>query len=157
MAKNDVFRSKQQYSKYLLTEIQNNIKKTKKSRSKILYIKPITCYLVKKSEKPERCFKNKKFGWYVKHGRASPTRNGGVLCKKILYAITKIKTFVQHESIGASEWTNTKKGERTPPQTVIMLCIQHFYKRKNNNTMKMPFPYQKGNSWSIHDNRYWYL
>lgn len=103
MAKYDVFRSKQQYSKYLLTEIQNNIKKTKKSRSKILYIKPITCYLVKKSEKPEQCFKNKKFGWYVKHGRASQTRYGGVLCKKILYAITKIKTFVQHESIGASE------------------------------------------------------
>lgn len=64
LAKYDVFRSKQQYSKYLLTEIQNNIKKTKKSRSKILYIKPITCYLVKKSEKPERCFKNKKI-WVV--------------------------------------------------------------------------------------------
>lgn len=146
MAKYDVFRSKQQYSKYLLTEIQNNIKKTKKSRSKILYIKPITCYLVKKSEKPERCFKNKKFGWYVKHGRASPTQYGGVLCKKILYAITKIKhLFNMKASVLVNEQTQ-RKGKELLPKLKLCCAYNIFTKEKNNNTMKMPFPYQKGNS-----------
>lgn len=90
-------------------------RRQKKSRSKILYIKPITCYLVKKSEKPERCFKNKKFGWYVKHGRASPTRYGGVLCKKILYAITKIKhLFNMKASVLVNEQTQRKGKELLP-------------------------------------------
>lgn len=116
MAKYDVFRSKQQYSKYLLTEIQNNIKKTKKSRSKILYIKPITCYLVKKSQKNlSDALKIKKFGWYVKHGRASQTRYGGVLCKKILYAITKIKhLFNMKASVLVNEQTQRKGKELLP-------------------------------------------
>lgn len=62
----------------------------------------------------------------------------GVQCKKdSVCNHQNHQTFLQHkhdESVGASEWTNTKKGERTPPQTVIMLCIQHFYKRRKKKT-----------------------
>lgn len=66
----------------------------------------------------------------------------GVQCKKdSVCNHQNHQTFLQHEhdeSVGASEWTNAKKGERTPPQTVIMLCIQHFYKRKKKTQWKCP-------------------
>lgn len=93
------------------------------------------------------------------HGIVSLTWYGGVQCKQDSVCSHQNQTFVQHESIGAGEWKIQRSGGggggRIPPQTVIMLCIQHFYtRRKNKQTMKMPFPYQKDNSWSISDNPY---
>lgn len=70
----------------------------------------------------------------------------GVQCKKdSVCNHQNHQTFLQHEhdeSVGASEWTNTKKGE-TPPQTVIMLCIQHFYKRRKKKHNENALPISK--------------
>lgn len=87
---------------------------------------------IKKSEKPERCFKNKIWVGHDNMAEFLQLDTVGVQCKKILYAITKIKHLF---NMKASVLVNEKHKERgrTPPQTVIMLCIQHFYKRKKKH------------------------
>lgn len=64
---------------------------------------------IKKSEKPERCFKNKI--WVVHDNMAEFLQldTVGVQCKKILYAITKIKHLF---NMKASVLVNEKHKER---------------------------------------------
>lgn len=105
MAKYDVFRSKLLNRKFkIISRRQKKI-----SRSKILYIKPITWCLVKRSKSKKNlsdALIKIKFGWYMM-AELLKLDTVGVQCKKdSVCNHQNHQTFLQHEhdeSVGASE------------------------------------------------------